>query len=38
MVMLKGSGIGEITRHFGVMLIFALIINTLAVWNYRKTV
>jgi ABC-2 type transport system permease protein len=38
MVMLKGSSIHEITRHFTVMIIFAIIINTLAVWNYRKTV
>jgi len=38
MVMLKGSGFAEISWHFTVMIVFAVIINTLAVWNYRKTV
>jgi ABC-2 type transport system permease protein len=37
MVILKGSGLADITRHFVVMIVFALVINTLAIWNYRKT-
>jgi ABC-2 type transport system permease protein len=37
MVILKGSGLADITRHFVVMIAFALVINTLAIWNYKKT-
>lgn len=36
MVLLKGSNAWNIGYHFFVMLVFALIINALAVWNYRK--
>lgn len=38
MVLLKGSGFAETARHFLIMGLFALFINGLAVWRYRKTV
>jgi ABC-2 type transport system permease protein len=38
MVLLKGSGFADTARHFLVMGLFALVINGLAVWRYRKTV
>ncbi|MDR9457117.1 MAG: ABC transporter permease [Salegentibacter sp.] len=37
MVMLKGSGLGDILWQFGVMSFFAVVLNALAVWSYRKT-
>ncbi|MGB0432520.1 MAG: ABC transporter permease [Bacteroidia bacterium] len=37
MVMLKGSGFGSIITHFGIMSVFAVLFNTLAVLSYRKT-
>lgn len=36
MVLLKGSGWDEIQHSIIVMFIYALIINGLAIWNYRK--
>lgn len=36
MVMLKGSGFNEVANLFAAMGVYALIINALAVWNYRK--
>jgi ABC-2 type transport system permease protein len=36
MVLLKGSDGWNIRYHFSVMLVFALVINSLAIWNYRK--
>ncbi|MBX7127173.1 MAG: ABC transporter permease [Cyclobacteriaceae bacterium] len=36
MVVLKGSSLSDIKRHIGVVLIFAVALNGLAVWNYRK--
>lgn len=38
MVMLKGSGWAEIRTYLGIMVVFALAINAVAIWNYRKTV
>ena len=38
MVMLKGAGFYEVRFHFAVMAIMAIVINTLAVIRYRKTV
>lgn len=38
MVLLKGSGFADTARHFLIMGLFALVINGLAVWRYRKTV
>jgi ABC-2 type transport system permease protein len=37
MVMLKGSGFADIEHDLIIMLIFAVVVNALAVWNYRKT-
>jgi hypothetical protein len=36
MVLLKGAGIADIARHFIVMAIFILAINSLAIFRYRK--
>ncbi|MRG45375.1 ABC transporter permease subunit [Chitinophaga sp. SYP-B3965] len=38
MVMLKGSGWADVRYYLGIMLVFAVVINSVAVWNYRKTV
>lgn len=38
MVVLKGSGFADIKEHFLVMTGFALVFNTWAVVNYRKTI
>ena len=37
MVMLKGSGFGDIKGYIGILAGFAIAINSLAIWNYRKT-
>lgn len=37
MIMLKGSGFADIKNHFIIMVGFAVLLNVLAVWNYRKT-
>ncbi len=37
MVVLKGSGLHDISTHLLKMLGFAVFFNTWAVWNYRKT-
>jgi ABC-2 type transport system permease protein len=37
MVILKGSGFRDIRYHLFIISIFALVLNSLAVWNYRKT-
>ncbi len=37
MVVLKGSGIGDITTHLAIISVFAIIINAFAIWRYRKT-
>jgi ABC-2 type transport system permease protein len=36
MVILKGSGIGDIGRHLMIVGGFAVVLNGWAVWNYRK--
>lgn len=36
MVLLKGSGAAEIAKHFGIIALFAVVINGMAVLNYRK--
>jgi len=36
LVLMKGSGIYAIRHHFLVMIAFAVLVNTLAVLNYRK--
>ncbi|MGX5820642.1 ABC transporter permease [Chitinophaga lutea] len=38
MVMQKGSGWADIRHYFIIMLAFAVAVNGVAVWNYRKTV
>lgn len=38
MVLLKGSTLMDIARDIGVMLLYGLVINALAIWRYRKTV
>ncbi|HYG19308.1 MAG TPA: ABC transporter permease [Ohtaekwangia sp.] len=37
MVMLKGSGLTDVLRHMAVVAILAVIFNTWAILNYRKT-
>lgn len=37
MVVLKGSGIADVSYSFGVMTVFALVFNGWAVLNYKKT-
>ncbi len=37
MVMLKGSGFYEVRFHFLIISVYAIIINALATWQYRKT-
>lgn len=37
MVILKGSGFRDILPHLGIVMIFALVLNTWALINYRKT-
>jgi ABC-2 type transport system permease protein len=36
MVILKGSGLGDIGRQLAIMAGFAVVLNGWAVWNYRK--
>lgn len=36
MVVLKGSSLTDISYHLGIVLIFAVVLNSFAVWNYRK--
>jgi len=38
MILLKGSVFNDITRQFFSLLVLAVILNTLAVWRYRKVV
>ena len=37
MVLLKGAGLKEVLPNLAVILIFAILINGLAVWSYKKT-
>lgn len=37
MIILKGSGFTDIAPTFLIELLFAIGLNTLAIWNYRKT-
>jgi len=36
MVLLKGSGFAQIAKEFGIITLFAVVVNGLAVLNYRK--
>jgi ABC-2 type transport system permease protein len=37
MLMLKGSGLSDILKELGYILAFGLVLNSWAIWNYRKT-
>lgn len=37
MIILKGSGFADIKYHFVIMIGFAVLLNGLAIWNYKKT-
>lgn len=37
MIMLKGSGFKNIVSHLGIIAVFALVFNSLAILNYKKT-
>jgi ABC-2 type transport system permease protein len=37
MVVLKGSGFMDILPHFGVIILFGIFFNSLAIWHYRKS-
>jgi ABC-2 type transport system permease protein len=37
MIILKGSGLRDILGHLGIVALFAIVLNTWAVLNYRKT-
>lgn len=37
MIVLKGSGFIDLLKHFGIIVLFAITFNALAIWNYRKT-
>ena len=36
MVVLKGSSLYDIRNHLGIVLIFGVVLNSFAVWNYKK--
>jgi ABC-2 type transport system permease protein len=37
MIMLKGSGLSDILKELGYIFAFAIVLNSWAIWNYRKT-
>ncbi|MEP6947778.1 MAG: ABC transporter permease [Ginsengibacter sp.] len=37
MIILKGSGIKDVQYHLYVIMLFAIVLNSWAVWNYKKT-
>jgi ABC-2 type transport system permease protein len=37
MVILKGSGIRDVLPQLGAISLMAVVLNSLAIWNYRKT-
>jgi ABC-2 type transport system permease protein len=37
MVVLKGSGFQEVKKHFMIITVFAVILNSWAIFNYKKT-
>ncbi len=37
MIILKGSGFADIKYHFLIMIGFTILLNGLAIWNYKKT-
>jgi ABC-2 type transport system permease protein len=38
MIVLKGSGFTDIINYLGIIILFAIAFNVLAIWNYKKTV
>ncbi len=38
MIMLKGAGFAELQMHIVIVIIYGIIINSLALWIYKKTV
>lgn len=37
LIVLKGSGFADVKTELGYLAIFAVVLNSLAIWNYRKT-
>mgnify|MGYP006173203305 FL=1 len=37
MVLLKGAGLQEVLPNLGIITLFAIVVNGLAVWSYKKT-
>ncbi|WP_293908295.1 ABC transporter permease [Sphingobacterium sp. UBA5670] len=37
LIVLKGSGLSEVADELGYLALFAVVLNGLAIWNYRKT-
>lgn len=37
MVVIKGSGFNDIKQHLAIIICFAIVLNTAAIFNYRKT-
>lgn len=37
MVVLKGSGLADIKNHILIIVVFAIVLNSLAIYNYKKT-
>lgn len=37
MVLLKGAGLKEVLPNLGIISLFAIVVNGLAVWSYKKT-
>ncbi len=37
MIILKGSSFIDLIKHFGIIVLFAIGFNALAIWNYKKT-
>lgn len=37
MVVLKGSTFSDIQKHFAIVLLFGIVLNGWAIWNYKKT-
>ena len=37
MIILKGSGFFDLLKHFGIIILFAIVFNVFAIWNYKKT-
>lgn len=38
MVVLKGSTFMDIRRYYLIMVAFGIVLNTLAIWRYKKTI